>query len=550
MLGRKLILLVIILILVVSGSSFGNGEQIETRSIMLSVSSSSVLVTNVIPEDYEGTTHSWELEAINGKVILNLTSDPLFMEELSEENGASPLQPDVTSLPYDSPFGFHPAWTSFKNTDTWQDRYTEALNMGIQWERCMIYAFWPEVQRDKNEIEQGIFHWETYDLEYGLLAQAGINILANIAHIWANPNPSYAENSSSWLPYDEEAYVKFVKAVVKRYATGTTGNITIKYWQVENEPNFIPERSVKSYAQLMKLTYEAIKEADPEAKVLIGGCGGPGWDLSSRTIGWYEEVLRELDGKYMDIFDWHFYGNATGDYKRLEYVIPAVRDLLDRYGFGDVPIWITEMGTYSGTLNDGGRGGKIPDPGTFQSEEAQARDMVKRYVYSLSLGVEKVFMCFGLVEGFQEPDNDYFDHTGFICDGRFNDDRGAGAKKKAYYAYKVMISKLEGSDWSSIEPIDLGEEDVYAFKFSRNGKTVYIIWWDNYEDEMALVQERIRQFNEEQKQRGLITVGTALAILTAFAAGAYWIIRKGFLKKSKRTFSLIYPSSEKLGNIR
>jgi len=201
-----------------------------------------------------------------------------------------------------------------------------------------------------------------------------------------------------------------------------------------------------------------------------------------------------------------------------------------------VPIWITEMGTYSGTLNKGGR----PDPATFQSEDAQARDVVKRYVYSLSLGVKKIFMAFGLVEGFKGGDG-YFDHTGFIYDGVGNDDRGSGVKKKAYYAYKVMTSKLEGSDWNSVESVDLGKEDTYAFKFLRNGKPVYVVWWDNYEDELALIKEKMRQSQEEQKQRGLITVEAVLGAIAAFT-GTYLILKK-VQHRQRKTLKAVAVSS-------
>jgi len=514
--------------------------ELRTKSIELEVSSPKVIVTNSIPIDYNGAISSWELEAVNGKVTLNLTADPLFIEEIKSEvtlPSIGPSQDQSAELYEESPFGYLWAMTPMEGVD----KYFDAVNIGVRWNRGgASIIHWNRLQKSKEDIANGVFHWEEYDLEFDLLTRSGLNVVVNFDTFSDGPLSStvpYALQENSWLPVNIDAYVKFIEAVVERYdgdgVDDAPGNIRIKYWQIENEPNFYPERDAESYAQLLKIAYQTVKEADPEAKVLIGGCGGPmetgmGWDLGSRTIGWYEEVLRELDGKYMDIFDWHFYGNATGDYKRLEYVIPTIRNMLNRYGFEDVPIWITEMSTYSGTLNDGGqRGGRIPDPRTFQSEEAQARNVIKRYVYPLSLGVKKIFWCVGMMEMGGETGGDgYFDHTGFICNGYGNDDRGAGVKKKAYYTYKIMTSKLEGSDWSNIESIDLGEEDVYAFKFSRNGKTVYVVWWDNYEDELALIQERVRMTEEERRREAYVTLGAIFAGLISIPVLAYIVQRK------------------------
>jgi len=458
----------------------------ERKNVSLEIEERSSITDTV-------TLSSWELKATDNIIELGIGVNPLIIEEITK-GGDLPK-----SLSYEhSPFGFHPAENVLKPQNL--ERYSDALEIGIKWHRPGIYLFWPAVQT-KEDIQQGVFHWRNasfppknddeppplldYDnVVYGLQTRAGLNILANLSHIWGNPDPPYAKNSDSWMPFDEEAWRKFVKEAIRRYGSGAVNGIKIKYWQVENEPNFMPPpfvrfraRSAESYAQLLKITYEAIKEADPEAKVLIGGCGGHGWDLGERTLGWYEKVFRVLKGEYMDIFDWHFYGNALGDYRRLGEVIPTLRKVLDIYGYEHVPIWITEMGTYSGTLDDP-QGN--PDPSTYQGEEEQARDLFKRYVYSLYLGVRKVFWAWALVEGFgyRGGRDGFFDHTGLIYDGRGNDDKGSGIEKKAYYTHRIMTRKLEGCDWEKTERMDTGDDKVCIFKFKRGDKNLYVAWLD------------------------------------------------------------------------
>ena len=91
-----------------------------------------------------------------------------------------------------------------------------------------------------------------------------------------------------------------MREAVKRYSF-------IRYWQVTNEPNF--KAVPADFAKLQKITYEAIKEANPDAKVLIAGLAG-NMDTASINDNSYESVLKELKGKYFDIFDIHFYGDA------------------------------------------------------------------------------------------------------------------------------------------------------------------------------------------------------------------------------------------------
>ena len=58
--------------------------------------------------------------------------------------------------------------------------------------------------------------------------------------------------------------------------------------------------------------------------------------------------------QYVDVFDFHWYGTASGDYRFADIptgqdVYQHIRDTLTTNGFPtNLPIWITEMGSYSG----------------------------------------------------------------------------------------------------------------------------------------------------------------------------------------------------------
>jgi S-methylmethionine-dependent homocysteine/selenocysteine methylase len=59
-------------------------------------------------------------------------------------------------------------------------------------------------------------------------------------------------------------------------------------------------------------------------------------------------------------------------------------------------------------------------------------------------------------------------------------DLGASVKKLAYYTYKLMVQKLEGSDWSSTETLPKsGELHAYRFTSKATGKPVWVAWNDS-----------------------------------------------------------------------
>jgi len=141
--------------------------------------------------------------------------------------------------------------------------------------------------------------------------------------------------------------------------------------------------------------------------------------------------------------------------------------------FNEIPIWITEMSDYSG---DPKRRGRIDPP--YQTEQVQAQSLFKRYISSIAYGVKKVFWAWGIIEGFHYNES-YFDFTGLIYDGKYDHDLGYGVKKLSYYTYKLMVEKLEGSDWDNIETIQ-ESDNVNIYKFTKNGEPIWVAWNDNF----------------------------------------------------------------------
>jgi hypothetical protein len=418
-------------------------------------------------------------------------------------NGRTTPTPTVRDLALESPFGFHPAEVSKPGYDN--NGYGDAENIGVKWTRPGIYAFWFIVQPDLTVQE---YDFSDYDQQWSAIP-ASMTILANIS---PGPTSEGRVLPGSYLPINEAQYIAFVKATVERYDGDGMDDMpgllnASKYWQVGNEPN----TTRSGFAGLQSMTYTAIKEACPDCMVLIGGVPGMPADYLSSFDVYYKPILDELSGKYVDIMDFHWYGNATGDYKGAKEAHDHIRSALNAAGFPAIPMWITEMGSYSGNLTDPPQ---PPSDYLFQTEHQQALDYFKRFVYPLSFGVKKIFSGFGPMEGFKY-DGGYFDYTGLIYDGWGGGDPGLGVKKLAYYTYKKMTEVLEGSDWDAIQTMQ-ESDNVYAYKFVKNGSPVYVAWWDYFE-EPSFVTGNTKQVVVTGLQ-GVSAIATE--IVPKFATGA------------------------------
>ena len=375
-----------------------------------------------------------------------------------------------------SPFGFHPAKVA---RDGYADSgYADASNIGVGWTREGMYAFWFRVQPDINEP---VYNFDVYDNQWGAIPTS-LHILGNIC-----PEGPVDEGycmPNSFLPIDEAKYVAFVKATVERYDGDGVNDMPgltnpIKYWQVGNEPSVFYK---SDFADLQRITYLAIKDACPECTVLLAGPQGYSRRASytSSFNAHFKPILVDLAGQYVDVMDFHWYGQATGHYRLKDWggtgqdVVDFIRSTLTDNGFDtNMPIWITEMGSYSGVTT--------VEP--FQTERQQAMDYFKRYIYSLSSGIDKIFIAFGLMEGFEHDDR-YFDHTGLIYDGEFDYDQGLGVKKLSYYTYKKMTEQLKDADWSTITKLRDGTESdcLYVFNIEKNNQPIHIAWWDYFDE--------------------------------------------------------------------
>lgn len=267
--------------------------------------------------------------------------------QASEPEGSCPPYAGGAG-PDASPFGFHPAGVSAPGYAS--SGFGDAQQIGVRWHRPPLYAFWFLVEP---ELGDRGYDWRQLDQQFGAVPR-WFRVLANIAP--DDPrSPRRRTLLRSYVPVDVKKHAAFVRATVERYDGDGIADMPglaspIRHWQVGNEP--VAELS--GFADLQRITCRAVKEACADCVVVIAGAAGFPRDYVRQFDAIYGPILAGLGGRSVDVFDFHWYGTAGGDYRLRdaatgEDVYEHIRGVLAAHGFpADLPIWITEMGSYSG----------------------------------------------------------------------------------------------------------------------------------------------------------------------------------------------------------
>ncbi len=189
---------------------------------------------------------------------------------------------------------------------------------------------------DAIETSEGHFDWGFWDdLVETAVDDYGITLIPYVAYTprW---NATNQEEAFFWRspPVDYEAFGRFMTQLVTRYKG------RIKTWELWNEPDieWYWTGPAEDFARFVKIGSEAVRRADPEATVVLGG-------LAHDTDYLLELFRDHAISPAVDVVNMHNYYETWATYpvEDIGAYVGRVAEIVGRYGQGQ-PLWMAEVG--------------------------------------------------------------------------------------------------------------------------------------------------------------------------------------------------------------
>jgi hypothetical protein len=337
---------------------------------------------------------------------------------------------------------------------------------------------------------EGVWDWDVLgDLNAELLTAAR-NKIRVVLIVQGTPSWAAANPGSSCGPIKPEklpAFANFLHELVRRYSGAP---YYVKDWEIWNEPDVDAAHFVdgfgcwgvvtdeyyggRSYGEMLKAVYPAIKSADPQSRVILGGLlldcrpdlcdvdDGHG-DLPPKFL---EGILVAGAGNSFDGVSFHAYDFYLGDgnYGNIKWgtnraqngpvsieKAAFIREVLYRYGVSGKFL----MNTESALLCDNGCSESF--------DQTKASYVVQAYAAALSQGLEA---------------NLWYNMLGWRNSGLLTSDL---LPLDAYHTYKFASEKIGDSKYSNKISESSGNLDGY--EFLKGNRRIMVIWskdWTTY----------------------------------------------------------------------
>lgn len=360
-----------------------------------------------------------------------------------------------------SPFGLHAAG----------GREAEARHLNAQFIRKIV--LWQE-----GEPRPGDYRIAGGDSDIRRIQAAGLDLVVTLRPTsrWgvdvdyaalSEQRPNQPWTRFSGPPRDMQKWLAFVREAVERYDGDGRRDMPgltrpIRYWQIDNEVRWQWQGSLDQYLDLLNQTARTIREADPEAQIILGALTdaldiartdlqqGPAAEREGhqRTVAAVQRVLKEGSDSY-DIVDFHAYDDTpTG----LALIVCWLRQRIDP----SKAIWTLE------------------NAGPFEHFTAArcSEDLVKRHLVMLACGVDAIFWSsLNPTTGWSEP---------YLRLALLDE---AGGPTPAYHTYRLMTSALQGL--KSVEVLE-SPPGLRAFRVQTDSGDVFVAWSDQEEMQWQL----------------------------------------------------------------
>lgn len=465
---------------------------------------------------------------VNQTLNLEIFDDPFDEPEetltfaLSNPTNAAPGTPNsalLTIVDNDTPSSFsiqiaalhqmEPATMGLAQTEAeWLALYESAFvtlttalkESGAGWTRVRIE--WEMIEPNAPEPGQPPdYVWGPYhDVKLRLVAEAGVRLIATVVD---SPNWAASVPCGPLYPDRLDEFARFLTDLVNRYKGPP---YYIKYWELVNEPDYTEPNGHagglgcwgyqgNQYAQMLAVAYPAIKGADPEATVLMGGVAH---DWFIEYGGYFyryfpDRVMENGGGAYIDVLNFHYFPDFHAEWERwdprskdqrydwlyppncgnmfdgegAQYEASGI-DLMVKATFFrnrmavchgvEKPVWVTELAEH----------GYPDDPDSLTN---QARYIIQGYARGLAAGVENI-TWYSLDRAPYDPYYQSLLYDDF-------------SPKPAFYAYKALTAELTGYTYSHDRSVWIIDDNIprgyryvreaYVFK-NASGEEKTVAW--------------------------------------------------------------------------
>lgn len=366
-----------------------------------------------------------------------------------------------------------------------------AKDAGVYWLRRNA-LLWSEV-----EPSEGERNWEALaglEAELETAARQGFQTILIV-----RSTPAWAQSVGGSLcsaPKSEklEAFANFMYDMVRKYSLPP---YNVQYWEIGNEPDVAPELVASDapfgcwgvtgdpyyggggYAEILKAIYPKIKQANPQAQVLVGGlllnCDpvnppetepGSGQYRDCTPSRYLEGILVNGGGNYFDGVSFHAYdysvGTKLGRYSNVNWnsswdangpVLVAkanyLRGVLNLYGFSQKYLVNSELALLCG------RDGNEPQCQSDNFRLTKAYYLAQAYVSAIAEHLTA---------------NIWYSLTGWRASGLVDAQK---QPNEAYQALKTSSQILSGAAY--VGPIT-DYEGVRGFAFERGDAPLWVLW--------------------------------------------------------------------------
>jgi hypothetical protein len=360
-------------------------------------------------------------------------------------------QGGLPNWPPASPFG-----VDMRGTIDESQGLSYAVSAGARWVR--IKLSWDNVEPARSDPPQ--YQWSFYDTIFRRAAEAGLQLVVTI-----RDNPSWAAATRCGPLYNPNDLARFARAAVERYSQPP---YNIKVWELYNEPDNMRTdgwfenlggcwgNAGRAYADMLKVVYPAIKQADPQTIVLIGALGYEFRYVDHLNMNFLDDVLRAGGGPYFDVMNFHYFheyhanwDNPTTQRFDLQGKLDSLKGVLTRNGVQIKPFVITELGhPYAGPPAEG------------YTPMGNSRYVIQGNVRAIAEGIG-IIIWYQMVDG---PE-----------DVRLYGLLDAGLVPQAGYdVYRFLIGKLSGAAY--IGPYQKSTYGLEAYQFRKSGEGLFIGW--------------------------------------------------------------------------